>query len=67
MAARLPRQQAFLRPLIFYGGDYMAEQFAFSGFSASTHIFDRHLTALRSANAKPYNTLMEQLKELVKS
>lgn len=32
-----------------------------------THIFDRHLTALRSANAKPYNTLMEQLKELAKS
>ena len=32
-----------------------------------THIFDRHLTALRAVNAKPYNTLMEQLKELAKS
>lgn len=32
-----------------------------------THIFDRHLTALRAVNAKPYNTVMEQLKELAKS
>lgn len=32
-----------------------------------THIFDRHLTALRTVNAKPYNTVMEQLKELAKS
>lgn len=32
-----------------------------------THIFDRHLTALRAVNAKPYNTVMEQLRELAKS
>lgn len=32
-----------------------------------THIFDRHLTALRAVNAKPYNTVIEQLKELSKS
>jgi len=31
------------------------------------HIFDRHLTALRAVNAKPYNTVMGQLKELAKS
>lgn len=32
-----------------------------------THIFDRHLIALRAVNAKPYNTVMEQLRELAKS
>lgn len=32
-----------------------------------THIFNKHLTALRAVNAKPYNTVMEQLKELAKS
>lgn len=32
-----------------------------------THIFDVHLTKLRAVNAKPVNTVMEQLKELAKS
>lgn len=31
------------------------------------HIFDVHLTKLRAVNAKPYNTVMEQLRELAKS
>lgn len=32
-----------------------------------THIFNKHLESLKAVNARAYNSIMEQLKELAKS